>query len=359
MAIKAAPGYTGSGWSYGGKTYKPLLPAPKPAPIKATPTVGYTGSSWDYGGASYPTGKSLTGGIPTGVPAAAAPPPPPSNNLAAAAANAAAANPSGVLGFNPYVGEITSDPMYGLGLAQHNASINALEAARRTANQQAVIGGGYNPGEFNSAALGEFGGDITPETLAAAAQNQFSTKAQLVKGLGQQMSALPYDLARRGAGRSGAAQTHATAYNEAFQSSSNQAMQALAQQLTGNQNDYLTGRSTAEANWMSAQQDISSRLAQIYGYNQAQNAQGQYPDVGEQAITNPDALSPDVGGGLGGGGVNGIVAPRLTPAVRTALVSPNATTRAKAAASAGFISPTPNVKIPAVSKAITAVRGKK
>jgi hypothetical protein len=106
---------------------------------------------------------------------------------------------------------------------------------------------------------------------------------------------------------------------------------------------------------MTRQQDISSRLAQIYGYNKAANAQGQYPDVGEEAITSPDVVS----GGLGG--INGIVAPRLTPAVRTGLVSPSAATRAQAAASAGFISPTPNVNIPkaAVSKAIAAVRKKK
>lgn len=360
MAIKAAPSYAPYGSkAYGGTAYKPP-PAPKPAPIKAAP-IGYTGSGWNYplGNtgtmANYSPGGST---FSTGVPAAPVAPPPPSNNLATAASRAAAANPSGVLGFNPYVGEIESDPMYGLGLAQRNANINALEASRRTANQQAVIAGGYNPGEFNSSALGEYAGDITPETFAAAAQNQFSTKAQLVKGLGQQMSAMPYDLARRGATRSGAAQTHATAYNEAFQSSSNQAMQELAKQLSGNQSDYLTGRTQAEADWMTRQQDISSRLAQIYGYNKAANAQGQYPDVGEEAITSPDAISQDFGGL---GGINGIVAPRLTPTVRTGLVSPNAGTRAQAAASAGFISPTPNVNIPkaAVSKAIAAVRKKK
>jgi hypothetical protein len=355
MAIKAAPGYGGSGWNYGGSSYKPLPAAPKPAPIRASavPTVGYTGSGWNYplgntgSMASYaPSGSSFSS-----VPAAAAPPPPSSNPVAAAA------NPPGVLGFNPYVGEIESDPMYGLGLAQRNASVNALEAARRTANQQAVIASGYGTGELNPASLGEYAGDINAETNAAAAANQFSTKAQLVKGLGQQMAAMPYDLARRGATRSGAAQTHATSYNEAFQSSSNQAMQSLAQQLSGNQNDYLTGRSTAEANWMAAQQDISSRLAQIYGYNQAANAQGQYADTSLGSLGgSADAYAPDFGGL---GDVNGIVAPRLTPAVRTALVSPNAATRAKAAASAGFISPTPNVKIPAVSKAIAAVRGKK
>lgn len=351
MAIKAAPSYG----PYGGKAYKPP-PAPKPAPIKVS-TVGYGGGGWNYPlaktgtMANYsPSGTSFS----PGVPAATVSSPPPSSNPAAASP---AANPSGVLGFNPYVGEIESDPMYGLGLAQRNASVNALEAARRTANQQAVIAGGYNPGEFNSAALGEFGGDITPETTAAAAQNQFSTKAQLVKGLGQQMSAMPYDLARRGATRSGAAQTHATAYNEAFQSSSNTAMQNLAQQLSGIGTNYLTGRNTAEATWMGAQQDIASRLAQIYGYNQAANAQGQYADTSLGSLGgSADAYAPDFGGL---GDVNGIVAPRLTPAVRTALVSPNAATRAKAAASAGFISPTPNVKIPAVSKAITAVRKKK
>src|SRR5215471_4415078 len=87
---------------------------------------------------------------------------------------------------NPFVGDITSEPDYQSGAVRRQTSLDALRTALREANQNAIIAGGFqiDPSRFTGQAA-QFASDVDPTTLAAAAQNQFSTRAGIERALNQ------------------------------------------------------------------------------------------------------------------------------------------------------------------------------
>lgn len=146
---------------------------------KATPSV-YTPS-----GASAPSGSGTTGTASAPAPAPAPAPAAPSINLSG--------------GYNPDYGAlIQSDPAYLAAKAAADKAKGDAAAQRKQMLQQALIGYGGLPANFNDQY-----GDIDQATKDAAANNQFSVLANLAKNYSQSTEQFKRGLAARGALQSG------------------------------------------------------------------------------------------------------------------------------------------------------------
>ena len=184
-----------------------------------------------------------------------------------------------------YEGEILGDPGSIAAMGTFNAQTNQLAAARADAIQRAIINSGYTP--QMSGGLASYAGDVTPGTLAAAAANPMSQRAQLDLQMGQAQSNLPYDLAAGGQGRSGAGAIAQGNLQRQYQTGQYQGMQDLLDTLYGAGNTYAGGYNTALSNLDAARAAVANRLAQTAGYSQSITTSG-----------------GDTGGGIdtGGGG---------------------------------------------------------
>lgn len=182
-----------------------------------------------------------------------------------------------------YQGDILSDPQAVGAQGIFNAQSSNLAAARADAIQRAVIGAGWTPSL--GGALSGYAGDVTPQTLASAAANPMSQKAQLDLQLSQANQNLPYDLAASGAGRSGANAIQQSGLQRQYQTASYQGQQDLLNSIYGAANTYAGSYNDAMNQLMNAREAVAYRLAQSPGYS--------------QSITTDDGT-----GGAGGGAVD-------------------------------------------------------
>jgi hypothetical protein len=184
-----------------------------------------------------------------------------------------------------YAGDILSDPQAVGAQGIFNAQSSGLAAARADAIQRAIINSGYSPTLPPS--LQAYAGDVTPQTLTAAAANPMSTKAQLDLQLSQANQNLPYDLAASGMGRSGAAAINQGNLQRQYQTGQYQGMQSLLDSIYGSANTYAGNYNNAVNQLAYAREQVANRLSQTAGYSQSIDTSG-----GD-------------GSGLGGGGVDG------------------------------------------------------
>src|SRR5215467_12998615 len=135
-----------------------------------------------------------------------------------------------------YQGEILSDPGSVAALGTFGAQTDQYAATRADAIQRAIINSGYTP--QMTGGLASYAGDVTPGTLAAAAANPMSQRAQLDMQMNQAQSNLPYDLAAGGQGRSGASAIAQGNLQRQYQTGQYQGMQDLLDAIYGAGNTY-------------------------------------------------------------------------------------------------------------------------
>jgi len=268
---------------------------------KAAPMMGTTSATK---GALLP---SLEGSLGlTGVPKVAAPKSIvpqisiPKATVAAPGVSAPAAN----TGLDEYSNELSGDATWQL--AQKNYS-DALSMGERSLFgdpfKQLLTQYGYVPSE---AQIGGLSPDLqamvrkymTPEAVAAAQGNPYSTAATINKSFDQALAAAPIDYAERGLlsapGKlSGGAAIAAS--NLGYQ---------RGQQAAQTMDEFLRGVGGANTNWLNyqnqqastlrqAQEDVASRLSQERGYHDLLDALG---NVDQQALANR-AAQQDYSGG--------------------------------------------------------------
>jgi hypothetical protein len=204
-----------------------------------------------------------------------------------------------------YMGELTSDPLYQSGLSSYNSQVAANRSALANALRQSVIQGGWAPGtgkgQVNLSNVGgqDFSGDIDQATIDAANANQMSDRAQLQQQLNKGLATIPYQLAARGAARSGAANVATGNVQNQYDVAANTALQNLSQAIGGNVSTYAQNQANALTNWNTTQSGVANRLAQIASaqaqaaYTNALNNQNQNQprtvNVGNTQITSAPA----------------------------------------------------------------------
>jgi hypothetical protein len=307
MAISKVPGYT-QGSAGRGSVYAP-------AKIVVPKAVGYTGSGWNYGGQTYkiPTNLSVTG-----LPSITYKPP-----ATVAAGPAAAAVGPGVpqptvnaqlVDPSQQITEIENEPDYISGLGDYNSRLQGNTNVLNDALRQAVISSGYDWTNSSDVAnlsplLQPYTGVIDQTTRDAAAANPFSTKAQLAQALSRGLTGVNYDLGARGAARSGAAASHAQALNEQAQLQRNNAVNAMLSGLGTNLSTYTQGNQSALDTWQGVKTAVANRLAQMKGASTPDPYSYYNPATGEGDPTNTgvDATPTTLGGQNVplGGNVNG------------------------------------------------------
>lgn len=182
-------------------------------------------------------------------------------------------NQAGYVPESTYQGEITADPEYQLGERTLTNRQNTLAQARQNDIRQGLIKYGFAPGAFRTAmaanpALAGYAGDIDAATEAAAAANQMSVQAQNDRRLAQAQAALPYQLAARGAARSGAMGTRSSEFQRQHTEAGAQALSSLLEQLGGTATTYQTGLTQAAEDWERTKAGVTNRLAQTRGFSQ-------------------------------------------------------------------------------------------
>lgn len=295
MAIKPVVGYTGSGWNYGGQTYKPL-PAPKVPKLAAV--------------AVNPGGSSLASAL--GGQRAA------TSNLASAIGGAPAsyAPQSTVETVQPmqvYENEILSNPGYVAAKGTNAATLSNLALARKEGIDRAVISSGWDPGAQLPTSAQNYAGDIDQATRDAAAANQLSTRATLQDQLNNAMRVMPYQLAATGMGRSGQVGVQSADYNKQFQTATNQGMGDLLNAILGHVSTYASGASSANSALEAARLQVAQMLQNQAGYSRSIVQGGGGGDGYNPDLYGPGDPQISVGGGA------------RTPAqVQTALKQPGA-----------------------------------
>jgi hypothetical protein len=186
-----------------------------------------------------------------------------------------------------YQGDILSDPQAVGAQGIFDAQSSQYAASRADAIQRAIINSGYSPSLTGG--LSAYAGDVTPGTLASAAANPMSQKAQLDLQLNQANQNLPYDLAASGMGRSGAAAINQGNLQRQYQTGQYQGMQGLLDSIYGAAGNYASNYNSAVNQLEAARTAVANRLAQTSGYSQSID-------------TSYDDGS---GGGGGGGGIYG------------------------------------------------------
>jgi hypothetical protein len=291
-------------------TYKPAVQSARrsgalgligPLAKVAAPKKTATG----FGGVSVPTG----GGVgfsakPVAAPAAGLAPIQDVGYRSQIAERLAAlgiGNQAGYVPESTYQGEITADPEYQLGERTLTNRQNELAQARANDIRQGFIKYGFPAGDFRSAMaanpnLAGFAGDIDAATEAAAAANQMSVNAQNARSLQQAQAALPYQLAARGAARSGAMGTRSSAYQQQHAERQSQALSSLLDQLGGTASTFQRGVTEAATDWERTKAGVTNRLAQTRGFSQPTQ------NWGLEDILSALGLG---GGGYEGGGYEG------------------------------------------------------
>lgn len=279
MAITPV-GYTGSGWSYGGKTYKPK-PQPNPAAAAIAAGAGNVGAALP----NVPVSRPI---VPTvSIPQAAT----------VAPAAAAVRGPS----LGDYMSQIEGDPNFEIGRRNYE---NALEMGQRSLLadpiNKLVSTYGIDPTAYLAAHPGSIPQNmldlanryIDPAALAAAKADPFSTSNQIQRTFGQALAGTPGQLAARGRLGSGASAIMASKLDLAR---GQQERQALDQFLSGvgsaNQN-WLNFQTEQSNTWRQAQEEIANRLAQM----QATSADEETPIEAAPVAAAP-AAQPDYSGG--------------------------------------------------------------
>lgn len=250
-----------------------------------------------------------------------------------------------------YQGELKDQPDYQSGQTLFTNTQDAAARAKQMAIRQAIISSGLIPDSGNvSAALQPYLGEVDQATIDTARGNQFSTQAQLQRGLSDASAALPYQLAARGMESSGEAIQRGTQLNRDYDLQTNQNLSSLLSVLSGTEGDYGNAITSARSQWEQTQRDIAARLAQTQGYSQ------RTPNIDLAALLRSLGLGGD-GADTGGGAPppdpnnpnlipptpqRPYVPPTPSPAILKALNTPGpvsgALARAKAAAQAGYIS---------------------
>jgi hypothetical protein len=197
---------------------------------------------------------------------------------------------------DPYSGELTADPMYGLGQKNYQ---DALDMGERTLLRdpinQLIAQYGYDPRSASGVPqnLADIANKyLDPAALDAAKANPYTTANQIGKSFTDALNAMPYDLAARGAQASGAANIIGSNLGYQRGLADKQAIDQLLQGIgTANQN--WTDFQTNQANtWRQAQEDIATRLAQQAGYHEDLNAPAPVPALqdysgGASAVYQP------------------------------------------------------------------------
>lgn len=262
MAIQAVPGY-------GGQAARNTTGAPASidSPLTMTyrpPRVG-GGLNGNIAGPTTPIGSPSLGGVGIGAGGSA--------GLGAQSA----VSPLGM--YQQEIGDYTTGAQ-----GMFGAQTSNLAAARADAIQRAIIGAGWDPSSHFGGSLASYSGDVTPQTLAAAAANPMSQKAQLDLQLNQANQNQPYDLAASGMGRSGAAAINQGNLQRQYQSQSYQGMQGLLDQIYGAGNTYAGGYNNALQQLEAARSQAAYMLSQTQGYSQ--------PVSGDQTDPNAGAAPP-------------------------------------------------------------------
>jgi hypothetical protein len=271
--------------------------------VSGVPKVGYAGSGWNYPTAG--VGGSL-------VHYATTPNTPPSIVTPATSfGSIGTSTPQGApdLGLpsvgnidpSAYMGELTSDPLYQSGLSSYNSQVAANRSSLANALRLSVIQGGWAPGtgkgQVNLSNVGgqDFSGDIDQATIDATNANQMSDRAQLQQQLNKGLATIPYQLAARGAARSGAANVASANVQNQYDVAANTALQNLSNAIGGNVSSYAQNQANALTNWNTTQSGVANRLAQIASaqaqaaYTSALNRQPQTVNVGNTQITSAPA----------------------------------------------------------------------
>src|SRR5215471_9358866 len=192
-----------------------------------------------------------------------------------------------------YASDILNDPGSIAAQGQFDATQSNYAAARADAIQRAVISGGGAP--QLSGTLAGYSGDVTPQTLAQAAANPMSQKAQLDLQLNQANANLPYDLAAGGMGRSGANAIEQGNLQRQYQTASYQGQQNMLDAIYGAANTYAGNYNDAMTQLMNARASVANRLAQLAGYSQTitTDGGGGGGDTGDNS-GYPSGYYPDV-----------------------------------------------------------------
>jgi len=164
-----------------------------------------------------------------------------------------------------YQNEILGSPMGQSATGIYSAQSGLLASQRADAIQRAIISAGYSPQLTGS--LASYAGDVTPDTLTAAAANPMSQKAQLDLQLSQANQNMPYDLAASGAGRSGAAAIQQGNLQRQYQTSTYQNEQNLLNAIYGAANTYTGGIANAQSAYQNSLAYAGNLLAQMPGYS--------------------------------------------------------------------------------------------
>jgi len=164
-----------------------------------------------------------------------------------------------------YQDEILGSPMGQSATGIYSSQSGLLAAQRADAIQRAIISSGYSP--QMSGSLASYAGDITPDTLTAAAANPMSQRAQLELQLNQANQNLPYDLAASGAGRSGASAIQQGNLQRQYQTSTYQNEQNLLNAIYGAANTYAGGIANAQNQYQNSLAYAGNLLAQMPGYS--------------------------------------------------------------------------------------------
>jgi hypothetical protein len=194
-----------------------------------------------------------------------------------------------------YTDLINSNPEYLKTLGDLNTQGIQSKAQRALARQRAIIGFGSSP-DFGKAGMdlglvgGDIQGDITPETIAAAAANNeagLSTTARLGSAHAKASRDLLNALGARGLARSGETGFQLDQENQNYAIGQNDA--------TGKLLDYLAGVQSAFTQGEADRANARNVAAGIAG----QTVATQYPATGSEHLTwnsNADAYGPDSNG---------------------------------------------------------------
>ena len=175
----------------------------------------------------------------------------------------------------------------------YSSQLSNLASARADAIQRAVIGGGWAPSQFTGS-LASYAGDVTPDTLAAAAANPMSQKAQLDLQNQQAMTNQPYDLAASGMGRSGAAAINSGNLQRQYQQASYSGMNDMLNSIYGAGNTYAQSANDALNQLQYARTMAAQQLQNQIGYSAAPD--GSDTTAGQPAPAASAPSYPSVAG---------------------------------------------------------------
>lgn len=160
---------------------------------------------------------------------------------------------------DPSEQEILDDPIYQAALGNANYNIDTGRRSLRDQIRQLVINSGYNP--TLSGELAGYAADVDEGTRAAAATNQFSTRAQARAGLSLGQRKLRYSLAARGILGSGALASGQSFLGMSTAAREHQNMLDLLNKITAGAGTYTGLQATERGTLADAMNATAMRLA--------------------------------------------------------------------------------------------------